>query len=63
MGGKYGNCTDIHQENHTRSVYEELYDDIIDYSLTVEMSFDCAYLGIYQQMFSIKQLTCILGLF
>ena len=34
-GGRFGNCTDLHVENYTRNVYEEVYDEKIDYSRTV----------------------------
>ena len=34
-GGKFGNCTDVKQENIERNVYEEVYTEIIDYSMTV----------------------------
>ena len=36
-GGKFGDCVDITKENYTRSVYEEVYADIISYSMTVSV--------------------------
>ena len=35
--GKFGDCVDITKENYTRSVYEEVYADIISYSMTVSV--------------------------
>ena len=35
LGSLYGNCTDVHNDNYTRNVYEEAFDDIISYSKTV----------------------------
>ena len=36
----FGTCVDTSAENHTRSVYEEIYDDVIDYSMSVRIISD-----------------------
>ena len=36
LGGNYGECINIDTENYTRNVYEEVYDDIIDYTMMVQ---------------------------
>ena len=38
LGGRFGTCADITAENHTRNVYEEVYDDVINYSMMVSSS-------------------------
>ena len=56
MGGLFGNCTDITAEDHVRNVYEEVYDEIIDYSMMV-----CTYFHIlfYQTKISISSVVYI----